>query len=89
MPYSVLMMNYMHFVLYSMCQRYKMGVCAMLFCVQRGIVVTFGLLFPDLHKMVDLFNLLYSGFAGFLLVAGRHELHIIPKEVTYSKRASS
>ena len=47
------------------------------------------LLFPDLHKMVDLFNLLYSGVAGFLLAARRHDLHlIIPKEVTYSKRAS-
>lgn len=65
-----------------------MGVCAMLICVQRGIVVRFGLSFHEWNpfsikwRKVDLFYVLYSGLTGFVLAAKRHELHlIILKEV--------
>lgn len=50
---------------YSVCQRYKMGVCAMLICVQKYIVVAFRLSFPDWSvfsikwRKVDLFSVLF------------------------------
>lgn len=80
---------------YSTCQRYKVGVCAMFICVQRGIVVTFSLSFPDRTassikwRKVDLFDVLCSGFTGFVLAARRHELlMIILKEIIYSNLTS-
>lgn len=70
-----------------------MGVCAMFICVQRGIVVTFNLSFPDLHEMekggYDIRCAIFRFLLGFVLTARRHELHlIIPEEVIYSDLTS-
>lgn len=59
-----------------------MGVCAMMICVQRGVVVSRG---PSRQegslsikwRKVDLFSALVCGFTGFILVARGHELHLI------------
>lgn len=69
---------------YSVCQRYKMGVCAMLICVQKYIVVAFRLSFPDWSvfsikwRKVDLFSVLYSGFTVLVLAARRQVISSKP-----------